>query len=89
MIWQLIETAPRNKKIIAGYKNSLGNWRIIIATFYDGTLQAHDDYDGDDVDENGMMPPAWYEETESQDYLNKTDYEPTHWMPLPKSPEDQ
>lgn len=30
MNWQPIETAPKGKKLIAGYRNDYGKWRITV-----------------------------------------------------------
>src|SRR3990167_5175226 len=44
--WMPIGTAPKGIKVLAAYKNELGNWRRIIARYYrPGTLEAGDDDD--------------------------------------------
>lgn len=78
--WQPIETAPRGRKVIAGYFNPLGNWRSVMARFYaERTLPASDDSDDE------FAPPGWYEESETHDEILRM-AEPSHWMPLPKPP---
>lgn len=86
--WQPIETAPHNRNIFVKYKNCADKHRIVKACFYEaGTLQAHDDYDGDDVDENGYMTTSkWYEECDNQPdgfIYELSEGTPTHWMPIP------
>lgn len=82
MTWKTVKTAPKGQKIIAGYRNELGNWRTITARYYlSGTLDASD-YNGD---ETGFAAEGWYEESETHDELLPCT-QPTHWMPLPKEP---
>jgi hypothetical protein len=82
-VWQPIETAPQALKLLVAYLNRLGNWRIVIARYYKpGTLTC----DGDDADEDGYAPEGWYEESESHEYILRTDEPPTHWMRLPTAP---
>lgn len=84
--WQPIETAPKGRKIIAGYFNSSGKWRTIMACYFEAkTLDANHDYI--DGDEDGFAPEGWYEisETHCEDLL-PTDHPPTHWMPQPVAP---
>lgn len=84
MKWQPTETAPKDMKVLAAYKNSHGKWRRIIARYYSpGTLEAGDD---DTADENGYANEGWYEESESHDVLLLCDEIPTHWMLLPEPP---
>lgn len=83
--WKPIESAPKGVKIIAGYRNSRGNWRSIMACYYTpGTLELADD--ADDT-EDGYAPEGWYEATEVYEEIRLTDEKPTHWMPLAAAPE--
>ncbi len=77
--WHPIDTAPKQKKILAGYMNLLGNWRTITARYYGPETLECDDSD------SGWADEGWYEESESHETLLRTDCEPTHWMPLPQS----
>lgn len=55
--WQSVETAPKGRKIIAGYFNGLGNWRSVMACYYlPKTLDWNSDFDGGD--EDGFAPEA-------------------------------
>lgn len=84
--WQPIETAPKGKKVIAGYVNALGNWRSVMATYYTpGTLELADDSDID-YDDDDYVSEGWYEECETADSLRLTEEHPTHWMPLTAAP---
>jgi hypothetical protein len=77
--WQPIATAPRDRKVIVGYKNRLGNWRSVMGHWYaEGEIES--DSDG--------APEGWYEacETNPNDELFLTDEPPTHWMSLPDAP---
>lgn len=84
--WRPIETAPKGVKIIAGYRNELGNWRTILAAYYPtGTLPASDYSDTDDE----WATEGWYEEGEASAYcenLQLTERIPTHWKPLATPP---
>ena len=86
MDWQTIETAPKGKKVLAAYRNELGNWRRIIARYYlPGTLEAGDD--DENADENGYsLEGGWFEETGTHDYILRCN--PTHWQALPEPPND-
>ncbi len=80
-----IESAPKGRKVLAGYTNSAGKWRTVTARYYPPqTLEL----DGDDLDmdDDGYAPEGWYEESESQGNILPTDMPPTHWMPLPAAP---
>ena len=78
--WLPIETAPKNIKVIAGYRNSLGKWRTIMACYYRaGTLE----YGEDDIDDEDCAPEGWYEETETYDTIRRCETL-THWQPLPE-----
>jgi hypothetical protein len=80
-LWQSIETAPKQRKLIVGYANRLGKWRTVLATYYtEGTLES-------DTNESGFSPEGWYEATEAYEYLMPVEHEPTHWMRLPAPPE--
>lgn len=79
--WQPIETAPKNRKLIVGYRNRLGNWRTVMACYYlPETLES-------DSSESGWAEEGWYEESEAYEELSPCDEEPAHWQPLPPGPE--
>lgn len=78
--WKPIETAPRDRTLLVGYRNRLGNWRTVVGSFYAaGTLESeHTD--------SGFADEGWYEESQTHDEILPTDEAPTHWMPLPPPP---
>lgn len=81
--WQSIETAPKNRKVLAAYRNPLGNWRIVTACYHT-ELPWSDDAGWDS--ESEFAPEAWYEESDSQDSILPTASLPTHWQLLPAPP---
>lgn len=83
--WQDIATAPKNKTVLAAYRNALGNWRIVTACYHT-QLEWSDDHLRDDDDESEYAPEGWYEESDSSETIYPTDHPPSHWMPLPKPP---
>lgn len=79
MSWQPIETAPKGVKVLAGFRNSHGHWRTILATYYvEGSLDWEDG-------EGDYAPEGWYEETETHDTILPC--APTHWQSLPEPPQ--
>lgn len=82
--WQPIATAPKGRKVIAGYYNVLGKWRSVMACYYlPGTLPATDDW----IADGEYAPEGWYEESEAYcENLLQMDCQPTHWQPLPHPP---
>jgi hypothetical protein len=83
--WLPIASAPKNKKLIAGYTNEWGNWRTVMACFYAaGTLEWHDDLGWDEDAE--YAPEGWYEETETHEVVMPLETDPTHWQPSPRAP---
>lgn len=84
--WQPIETAPKNTKVFAAYRNGLGNWRIVTACYHT-QLPWSDEQDPDDDSE--YAPEAWYEESETSETIYQTDCHPTHWIPLPSPPKTE
>lgn len=86
MTWQLIDTAPKGRKLIVGYRNSLGHWRSVMGFYVlPGTLDANTDFI--DGDEDGYAPEGWYEDGEAYaEAMLPTDQPPTHWMFLPEPP---
>ena len=83
--WVPIASAPKNRKLIVGYRNEHGNWRTVIGCFYAaGMLEWHDDYGGDEAEE--YAPEGWYEKTVTHEVVMPLETDPTHWMPLPAAP---
>ncbi len=81
--WQPIEQAPKNRKLIVGYWNPLGNWRSVMGCYYaNGTLES-------DVTDSGWAEEGWYEETEAYEYLMPMEQEPVLFQPLPDPPVSQ
>lgn len=82
--WQPIETAPKQKKVIAGYFNPLGKWRSVMARYYvENELEWHDQSPNYG---EGFAPEGWYELCETHEDILPADCEPTHWMLLPAPP---
>jgi hypothetical protein len=83
--WMPIATAPLNgRKAIVGYRNSLGKWRTVMASY---ATEAMIEEAGEDSGHGETGASAgWYEECESAETLLPTDHPPTHWMPLPAPP---
>lgn len=77
--WQDISTAPKNTKVLAAYRNELGNWRIVTACYHT-QLDWSDEY-GDHEQE--FAPEDWYEESDSSEVIYPCSKTPTLWMPLP------
>ena len=84
--WQPIDTAPKDGAIILVlYKNELKKNRIVRASWFD----TDDIEQWEDPDQS---EPGWYERSEVYEELedgmvSPVMGEPTHWMPLPKTPE--
>jgi hypothetical protein len=94
MTWQPIETAPKMRKIIVHYRNALGKGRTVMACYYlANALEMHDDYVDvgvyDEATGDTFAPEGWYEEHDSDNPLLPLSEQPTHWMPLPPSPDVQ
>jgi hypothetical protein len=79
IMWQPIETAPWNKKVLLFYRNAAGKGRTITGCYY--TVGMLETLDGDSAEE------GWYEESETHEEILRTDCQPTHWMALPDPPE--
>lgn len=85
------------KRVVAAYKNALGNWRIICAFYATKFSIEPDDFDNiwdDDWNEEEVtyyIPEGWYELVENLDdcsYLPVQYGTVSHWMPLPEAPHD-
>lgn len=82
------------RKVLAYYKNILGNGRIVIAERYVPlSVECNCEYDCDcDYDEKTggyYVPAGWHEVAENHDGvggLMRIDDKITHWMPLPSPP---
>ena len=84
------------KRVIAAYKNALGNWRIICAfyalekTLIDDGAEVEDSV-YDEENDCFYWPAGWYEVIDNWDnYSSISIYQGTvsHWMPLPEAPHD-
>ena len=83
--WLPISTAPKGRKVIVCYKNILGNWRTVIAKYYDNKTLLREDSEYSD-DEEAYADEGWYEVTETHETVLPVEMPPTHWMPLPLKP---
>lgn len=82
--WRDINTAPKHKKILAGYYEC-GTWITVIAKHY-SDLEWSDDW-GDPVDsEQEFAPAGWYEVNAATGIVYPIRPQPTHWQPLPSPP---
>jgi len=76
--WQPIESAPKDRTILLGYFNPLGNWRTLR-----GTWVTQDEIDTEWEDGDGCLE-GWYETSvEADDVPSCWPTSPTHWQPLP------
>ena len=73
MQWQPIETAPSGKAVLIHYKNRLGNSRVIKARYIQRFTEEAVNDDGEGVDDYA--------------FVMVNEGQPTHWMPLPETPE--
>jgi hypothetical protein len=73
--WMPIESAPKNRKVLVAYRNSLGKWRRVMACHYTESEIA--EWENDD------STPGWYEECESQEVILPVEGTPELWHELP------
>ena len=79
--WQPIETAPKNKTILIGYRNTHGHWRTLRGEWFsvEEINEMWEDPEG--------VEPGWFETSvEADDVPNVWRTDPTHWRPLPAAP---
>jgi len=98
--WISVTDRLPDKKVLAAYKNRLGNWRTIIAEyipprtqrcedFYDWDVGYESDYDEETDTE--WVKEGWVECIDNWDEFASIDMcegQVSHWMPLPKPPEN-
>ncbi len=92
--WIPVEAAmPKSGKIVlAFYKNSLGNGRVVRAMWAEKfTLESDEEYaEYCEAQDAYFAAEGWYECVENwDDYSSFSIYQGkvTHWMPMPKGPE--
>jgi len=80
--WQPIETAPKDgRTILLGYFNRFGKWRTLRGMWASQSTIENDWEESDGCEE------GWYETSvENEEIPNVWTTKPTHWMPLPTSP---
>ena len=82
--WLPIESAPRDKTILLGYRNSHGHWRTLRGEWF--SLEEIDEM----WEEPDGVEPGWFETSvEADDVPNVWRTNPTHWMSLPQPPKEQ
>ena len=79
--WQSIKTAPKDKTILLGHRNSHGHWRTLRGEWF-----SQEEIDELWEDPDGVEP-GWFETSvEADDVPNVWHTNPTHWQPLPAAP---
>jgi hypothetical protein len=94
--WKPIETAPKSTVILVFYKNRSGKGRIVKAAYVEKfTEESNGDYDEfadyNEATDCYYTPEGWYEYIDNWDdfsHIKIGEGTPTHWMPLPKPPEE-
>jgi hypothetical protein len=88
MEWQAINSAPKGRKILGGYFNELGKWRVVLCRYYaKHTLELEDGESSepeDVVDDVPYAPEGWYECIDNEGPVGSVS--PTYWWPLPAPP---
>jgi ribA/ribD-fused uncharacterized protein len=79
--WMPIESAPKNRKVLVAYKNSLGKWRRVMASY--ATAADIEEAGEDSGYGDTGAKPGWYEECESQKTIMPVEGEPELWHELP------
>ena len=77
--WQPIETAPKDGTFIITVVDTCQDCRPAIMAW-----QCHHD-----KCRFGPDPEDFMEESHFDEYWRGCDYQPTHWMPLPKQPSSE
>jgi hypothetical protein len=81
-------------KVLAFWKNELGNGRRACAEWIEARSQSGENFDDNtpddwfDTDESGTswIPEGWYETSETAEERRYIDIPVSHWMPLPEMP---
>ena len=82
-MWMPISTAPQQVKLLVAYRPYRNPWVTTAAYYAEKTLEAYDDYTGDD---DGFVPAGWYEEGCEAETSWRLTKEPTHWRWVPRAP---
>ena len=82
--WQPIATAPRDKTVLLGYRNSHDHWRTLRGEWF-----SKEEIDELWEDPKGVEP-GWFETSvEADDVPNVWRTAPTHWRSLPAAPKQE
>ncbi len=77
------ENTPKQTKLVVAYRNSLGKWRRVFATYYAAeTLES-------EMTDSGWSEPGWYEECESAETIYPVEHEPALWQYPPAPPKGE
>lgn len=83
--WKKIDEAPKDgRTLLLGYYNCLGNWRTVRGQWMSESYIQQNWEDPDDVE------AGWFETSvEAEDSPNCWPVSPSHYMPMPKPPENE